>query len=875
MGLSGAAGLGYQIVWTQQAAAWLGHESAAVLAVMAAFFGGLALGALALGAWIERSQHPARWLAGCELTIALWALVLAGGMQPAGQLLLAWTGPQPGAAWQWAVAFGGCFLLLLPATVAMGATLPAMACALAAWRPGRADLGRLYAANTLGAMAGVLLAAFWAVPQWGLARSAAVCAGIGLVVAAAAGGLGLRRMTSLAAREAQPSPRSGPGARALPWRLAATGLLGIGHEVLVVRVLSQVTEATVYSYALLLAVYLGGTALGAALWQRMAAQAGSGSTEEARTRWLLGALAATVLFSGLALWGAPTLKTAWLHAFGPGLGVALSAEAAVAAAAFALPTLLMGALFTQLARQAEANGIGLARALAINTVGAALAPVLVGVVLLPALGLKGVWLAIAAGYLLLAAAPARPAQDLAGHRQASSRPAASLPRANRALRAALGAMAGAMAVLAVAAPPLVLVDIPPGGRLISHREGALGAVSVVEDRHGVIRLHIDNHAQEGSNVTGPADARQALLPLLLHPAPQRALFLGLGTGVTAYSAAAMPGLQLDVVELVPEVITASAHFTADLAADVPADRVRLHAADARRWVRSSPQRYDLVVADNFHPARSGTAALYTVEHFAAVRQRLADGGIFCQWLPLHQLDLTTLRSVVRSFVTVYPDAVALLATHSLQTPVLGLVARRGGTTWDAAELAARMAAHPLQPTRVGLADEWAVLGSVVATAGALAGWSADAPPNTDDHPVVAYAAPRITYAPDSLPSERLLALLPRWWVDTSRLLHQPDQTTAARLQAYGRARDRFLAAGQGVQPSADPGRMLAQVRAPLLEVLGLSPDFRPAYDPLLRLAQAQAARDPAAARILLEELVRLQPDRGEAALALAQMPGPR
>lgn len=74
---SGFAGLGYQIVWTQQCALWLVHEAAAVLAVVTAFFGGLAVGALALGPRIERSQRPARWYAACEVVIAIWAVVLA------------------------------------------------------------------------------------------------------------------------------------------------------------------------------------------------------------------------------------------------------------------------------------------------------------------------------------------------------------------------------------------------------------------------------------------------------------------------------------------------------------------------------------------------------------------------------------------------------------------------------------------------------------------------------------------------------------------------------------------------------------------------------------------------------------------------------
>ena len=152
---SGFAGLGYQIVWTQQCALWLGHEAAAVLAVVTAFFGGLAVGAMVFGPIIERSRAPRRWYAGCELLIALWSLLLALSMAAFSDALLALIGPQPTPLWQWTLAFAGTFLLLLPATAAMGATLPAMA-RITAGGQDRRQIAALYAANTFGAAIGVL-----------------------------------------------------------------------------------------------------------------------------------------------------------------------------------------------------------------------------------------------------------------------------------------------------------------------------------------------------------------------------------------------------------------------------------------------------------------------------------------------------------------------------------------------------------------------------------------------------------------------------------------------------------------------------------------------------------------------------------------------
>lgn len=836
---SGFAGLGYQIVWTQQAALWLGHEAAAVLAVVTAFFAGLALGAALLGPTIENSARPERWYAGCELTIAAWSLALALLLAPVSAALQGLTGAQPTPLWQWTVAFGGTFLVLLPATAAMGATLPAMARLLDGIQPQQQphqaqpanSIGALYACNTLGAVLGVLAGAFWLVPALGLAWTAGVCALLNLACAAAA-------LTMRA--QGLPARPSASTAAARPWLslLAATGLLGIAYEVLIVRVLSQLTEDTVYTFALLLAVYLVGTALGAAAYQR-------GWVRDPRR--LLLALAIACLLGTASLWAAADLRSAVQTALGSGMRSALAAEAALALAAFGLPTVVMGALFSALSTQAQAAGVGFARALAVNTLGAAAAPLLVGLLLVPALGAKLSLLLLVAGYLALLA-PA-------------------ILRAPGLLATATATLATTLA-LALWAPPLSFVELPEGGHIVSYQEGVLAAVSVVEDADGVSRLRINNRQQEGSSSSLLADARQALLPLLLHPAPRRALFLGLGTGITAASAAADPSVQVDAVELLPEVIAAAGHFTPAVS---PSQRLHMMSADARRFVRVAEVHYDVIVADNFHPARSGSGSLYTVEHFQAVNDRLAAGGLFCQWLPLHQLDLDTLRSIVQSFVAANPGAWAMLATNSLQTPVLGLIARKDSRRFDPQQLQARLAANSL-PQRLadyGLADDFALLGGFVAGPQALRRFAGTAPLNTDDHPVVAYLAPRITYAPDTLPRERLLALLQQLQIRPDELLTATPE--AARLAAYWAARDGFLAVGRGVQPSADAQRMLAQVREPLLAVLKLSPDFRPAYDPLLRMAAALGPSDAPAARSLLTALVQVQPARPEAAQALREL----
>jgi spermidine synthase len=850
---SGFAGLGYQLVWAQQMGLWLGHESAAVLAVVAAFFGGLGLGGLILGARIERSLQPWRWYVACEAVIGLWALLLSVALHPAGEALLHLIGADPSPLRQWALAFGGVFLSLLPATAAMGATLPAIERARSRLAAGPRVVAGLYAANTLGAVLGVLASAFVLLPVLGLRQTVLLCVGLNMLCAVAGLGLLRRRkgrgegwaLGHAASVASGPQPSSSWGGL---WRLGATGLLGIGYELMAVRVISQVAEDTVYTFALLLAVYLTGTALGAAAWQRWRPR--HLAADLLRDRLLVG-LGMAVLLGTAGLYGSQALVDSGR---GAGMASALTAEALAALVAFGLPTLLMGALFSHQLEMALAQGQDAGRAVGVNTLGAALAAPVFGVWLTPAIGAKFACLLIAAAYALLAA-PGRWRQ------------------------AWVAGPLMAIAATALLAPPLVFVDLPEGGQVLRYDEGVMATVSVVQDAEGVARLRINNRQQEGSSGTLFVDGRQGLLPLMWHPHPQRALFLGLGTGVTASTVAEDARMQVDVAELLPEVMAASSHFWSVFDRDSASPRLHIHAADARRHVRADKGLYDLVVADNFHPARSGSGALYTVEHFQAVRERLAPGGLFCQWLPLHQLDLDTLRSIVRSYLAVYPHAIAILASQSLETPVIGLMSRRDGEPWSAPDLIAAPAALrlPMSAEAFGLGEpggeSLAVLGAVVASFSSLQPWSASAPLNTDDRPVVSHLAPRVTYATQERPAERLLTLLQAWSARPAELLTPASAATwGPRAQAYWQARDRFIQAGMQVRSNADVRDMLEQVRAPLLGVLRTSPDFRPAYEPLVGMATALAPLDLAGARQLLAQLMQLQPRWPEAAQALAALP---
>ena len=858
MALSGFAGMAYQIVWTQQFGTWLGHEVVSVLAVIVAFFGGLALGAWGAGSVISHSAVPQRWYAGCEALMAVWAVILAALLPKANAFLAVMTGAQPSSEWQWLIAFAGPFVLLLPATAAMGATLPAMTGITERLRRDGFAIGGLYAANTLGAVGGVLGATFVLVPALGLTGTALMCAAINLTCAALA-------LTRLARRSGTLATTTLPAQRLNSVKnfwvvtlLFSTGLLGIGYEVLVVRVLSQVTENTLFTFALLLAVYLLATAAGAACYQRWATRVASATTgRQLGGRLLQGT--ALAMFVSIAALSASDATVRWLSplldTLGTGVASGLAMEFLLAAAAFALPSFAMGAVFSHLCVLARRGGLSMGAALGLNTLGAALAPVLFGVVLLPLLGPRAMLLGVAAAYLLASLVLHHPLWRTPG---------------------TAGVVVVAF-VLAGLSGSLSFVAVPEGGRILSYRDGVMAAVSVTQDATGVARLRINNRQQEGSSATGLLDSRLAYIPLLMQTAPRSALFLGLGTGVTARAAAEHPELKVDAVELVPEVIAASSYFAATPQTVSGASSLRVMTGDARRFVRSAGTPYDVIVADLFHPGRSGSAALYTVEHFSAIRARLASGGLFCQWLPLHQLDLGTLASIVRSFMRVYPQGIAVLGNNSLDTPVLGLIARPDAPLFNWTALEKRLSDESGQRRRheLRLEDGFALFGSAVAGPESLRQFAEGAPLNTDDRPAVAHRAGLATYALNDRVRQRLLDLINRFQVSPAEVLSAenagPDAAVAQRLAAYWSARNKFIRTGVGIKPTADATAMLAQVHQPLLDVVKTSRDFRPAYDPLLAMAQALMISNPPLARQVLQEISTLQPQRGEAAALLTHL----
>jgi spermidine synthase len=821
---SGFAGLGYEIVWTRQLSLALGNEMMAVLGAVAGFFAGLALGAFALDRVIRRTNSPRTVYVALEAVIGLWGLACVWLLPVAGRALSSLLGSEPAPALLWAVSFALPTLVLLPATAAMGGTLTALERTV---REARGDCrvsAGVYGANTFGAVAGTLTSTFLLLPALGLSGTLVCLAGVNAVCAA--GMLALGSAAGQAPAEASAAQPRIMGSSRLTITLFATGLLGIAFEVLVIRLAAQVMQDTIYTFAGLLAAYLLGTAAGGLAWQRAGRR-----VKDASLGWLLAGTALACLTTALLT---PYIARIAETAVEGGL----AGELAVAMALFLVPSAAMGALFGLLAQRTRDQRGSLGWAVGINSIGASVAPLLTAQFLIPAFGAWRALIPVALGYLLLV--PFR--------------------------RAALVwcAAPALVAVVLLVRPAPSLTRVPAGGALVAVREGPMVTASAVDDASGARYLEVNGRFRMGGTSSARSDYRQAMLPLLLHPAPHRALFLGIGTGATLIGGSQMPGVTVQGVELSREVVELLPWFAKPGATAAPP---RVIVADARRFVAADTTQYDVIIADLFHPALDGSGALYTTDHFEAVRRRLAQGGVFCQWLPLYQLDLPSLRAIIRGFLEIYPGGSAWLNHYSVRTPMLALIGPRDGGYLELDALDARLRDPDVGAVtrRVGFGAPMDLLGQYLGGPRALSAFAGQGPRNTDDYPFVTFDARRNVQALTAPPWALLRAVTQALRPDPAELLAEPARDALSeRLTAYWRARNRFLGAGAALPGDPRGSALIAAASPGLLDALRLSSEFDPAYGPLIGMARSLMASDRVAAARLLHAINDAAPSRGEA-----------
>ena len=864
--VSGAAALIYEVVWTRLFTLQMGHGIAAASTVLAAFMGGLAVGAAVAGRVGGRlSPHQAlKAYAGLELTIGALALLLPFAITALQPLLMNAYADGAGGAAFGLLRLATSVLVLAAPAAAMGATFP-IASRWIVRRAGTAaqDAGALYAANTLGAAIGAVLAGFVLIPALGLNGSTWVA--VLLNVLAAGGAIALGRSVPASQLDVPAAAESSrrrhpetpaPAGTNSPWLAAAalgvSGFASLSLQVVWTRLLVQILGPTTYAFSMVVAIFIVGLAGGAAIGSRLSAGA---------RRPLIGLATCLLVSIGLSLAAASLVDWALLamaeivarpdYRFDDVLY-----RGTVVVTGLLLPmTIAFGAAFPFAVAVAsgrdEAVTENLGRIYAVNTLGAIAGALLTGFVLIPQLGLhttiRGIATAVALTAVALLAASGRArGRGVALVVAALVVAAASmLPQWDRLLLTS-----GAYKYAAALRGPSLETALRAGD-LLWYREGSTGTVSV-RQLAGTVSLAIDGKV-DASNAGDMLTQRLlAHVPLLLHPDPKRAAILGLGSGVTLGSALTHPLTDVTVLEISPEVVEASRFFENENHRALADPRTRLVVGDGRTHLMWGRGQFDVIVSEPSNPWMAGIASLFTREFFEGARARLAPGGVLCQWAHTYDISNDDLKSIVATFLSVFPDGTMWLvgdadvllvgSTGRLDDHIAGIE-----QAWTRPGVAADLAT-------VGVRSPFSVTSLFVAQGPALAAWVDGAPLQTDDRSQLEYSGPRNIFG-----------------------LSRDDNAAALRELAAGATRPQAVVDAFETATPADwrnRGLMFLQADAyrpafaDLTRSLELSPDDPDALDAMLRAA---APIDKLGQAGTFLRRLASDPDRGPAKLALSRL----
>ncbi len=730
--LSGIAALIFELVWTRLVLLSIGATATAVGVVLAAFMGGMALGSAVAGTKRVARLDPVVTFATLEGFVAVYALLsppildgIASVARPEIQFVLA-------------------LLALLPATIAMGASLPVLVRAFTrADEPPAVRIGRLYAANTAGAVLGPLLAIFWFLPGVGLTATLWVGASIDFLVCVSL--LLARRRLGLPPLEREEV--EGEGVSVPLALLAAVGLSGASamvYEVAWSRTLSMVYGSSVYGVSIMLSTFLLGIALGSALTARFLKHRRGGLPISRLAKALL--LSAGFAFASLLVsHRLPFLFLNFYTSIEESTSTLFFVQFVIAALLMLPCTLALGAMLPlavdALPKSSDLGG-QVARLYSANLAGSALGALSASVLLIASLGIEFSVKAAAIAVLLLALLLLGRAPKFSIATGAAAASAILLilaldPGGERVARS-FGIYGGARAYARLDAAQLR--ELVAAHQLLFYRDGPTASVAVQQiDRFRLLKI---NGKTDASN--GPGDLQTQLLighlPFLAVDA-KRIAVVGWGSGMTVGAVLKHPVERVDAFEIEPAVVEASRFFEPENGNPMADPRLELVLGDARRELRRGEGRYDLIINEPSNPWLTGVANLFTRDFFEIAASRLTEDGVLCQWFQLYGMSEDSTRSLLATFRSVFPHVVAFrdrdLIVLGSRRPV-SISVERLNQLYDSKEIGKSL-------VRAGLSYPSDVLVSMRLDSRGVEDFAREAPLNTDDNMRIELRAPRTLY----------------------------------------------------------------------------------------------------------------------------------
>jgi predicted membrane-bound spermidine synthase len=681
--LSGAAALVYEQLWIRELQQFFGSTIHSITTVVAAYMGGLGLGAYVMGRRADRHANPALLYGLLELAIGVFGLASPWVFRALGEGYLGLARVlSPGLWAATAIKFVATLVVMLIPTFLMGGTLPILTRAFAGPHTGtlRRELALFYGLNTVGGVVGCALGGYVLIEHVGLRPSLLATGVLNLLLGAAALAL-TRRGGDLAQPE---GPSAVPAVGGVPeqvrrtalWLIGITAFASLLYEIAWTRVLVLVVGSSTYAFTTILACFLLGVGIGSLV------AVGRGLEPKvllARAAWVQGAIAAfaSLLFPFFRQLPLFIIDTLQIRGVTPTQLIAL--QSVPLFVVIVPPALGMGLAFPILAelaaRRAGTTGSETGRAYLVNTIGSILGSAVTGFVLIHLLG--------AARTLVLGIAVNVAAALALVLQLRRSSPTGKPWEAAERLPLLLGTAALLIALLSPSwshrlldrGPAIYGHDLKTkaeqndflravGAEQLRFDEGWNATVSVWHNGNSTW-LKTNGKADASSVADMNTQVLVGLLPALAHPDPRRVFLVGFGSGTTARTIIDVRGIEhLDVVEIERAVIRAAPLFR-ETNRDVLRDpRVRLIEDDARSALQLAREPYDLIVSEPSNPWIAGIASLYTPEYFRIARSRLAPGGVFAQWVQMYRVPVGVAAVVVANLRQVFPHVEVWYANTS-------------------------------------------------------------------------------------------------------------------------------------------------------------------------------------------------------------------
>jgi spermidine synthase len=731
---SGMCALIYEVVWYQLLQLAIGSTSVSLGILLATFMGGLCIGSV----WFPRirlTQHPLKIYAALELGIAVCAVLVQLSLPSLNRLYIAGAEHgMPGMLWRGVLAA----LCMLPATILMGASLPSIVRWVRSGVTGVSWWGYLYTGNIVGAVVGCLLAGFYLLRIYDMATATYFAAAINIVVAVVALLLASRMSASIAEPEEQ---IENAGSRNWPIYLAIglSGATALGAEVVWTRLLSMLLLGTVYVFSIILAVFLVGLAVGSG--------AGSWLIKRVRPQLALG-WCQILLLLGFA-WTAymivdvlPFWKDNALTTLDPWHMYYLDLKRVILA--ILPPTLFWGASFplacAAVAKQGEDSGRTAGAIYAANTLGGIVGALMVSLVLIPWIGSQQ-----SERVLLIASATGGVIVLL------------PLLRSSGLGIAGLAASMGVACLLAWSVDPVPGELIAYGRRMALNAgqskvlyaaEGINSSVAITEWPNNTIYVNVNGHVEATTEIYDMKLQRMVgHLPALLHPNPRSVLGIGFGAGVSAGTFTRYAGIQkITICEIEPLIPPASTKYFGDADYHVALDpRTHIVFDDARHYLLTTTDKFDIIASDPLDVFIKGTAALYSKEYFDSVKSHLNPGGMFTLYVPLYETDEPTIKSELATFFEAFPYGTVWANTRNGQGYDMVFMGQIEPLKINIDEAQERINRDDHAPVReslreIGVNSLLDLFSTYAGNASDLAPWTAGAPLNADGDLRLSYLA---------------------------------------------------------------------------------------------------------------------------------------